>query len=488
MNEYLKNLKLFLIKEVKIEYVLRFQLLREREIKCADGHGMFCDIFKEGYFDSAELVQYTGENNKNNRKNNEKFHTIEDNTNIGKEIESETGMVRVKSVICDNIHLLPDENTHVFGHLGEYMKFMQSSAGPIYLKSSYEKSRKNPYFRNISENENESFFYTKFFIAEFFGIIFSPISYGYEVAENYVRKHTRILYDVFEKNSKSTDTENTEISTEPYNSIIKFYEYVYHTYYQPNKEILIKNYLQLVDNISIYYKMLVLPDIFYTVYRELGWTIKIMFQTRKLYYGFYYEKLYEKLPCRRHACLLRNGIKTIEEEIIKINQKLNEELELQIIENNENINNGNNKSKRKEKKLARDKRREDELDDQNNNIDSNSTFENVDFGPLNSWEASKGVCIQGMFDEYDYQFCFFGRFKQGKTLLGTFINWGTFPLQNNNDKKNDKNKKNDRNDKKIEKEKMISISRDSNKNSTVENQSSKFSYQMYGNGLTCQGD
>ena len=475
-------MKLFLTEEIKIENVLRFQLLREREIKCADGHGMFCDIFKEGYFDSAELVQYTGENNKNNRRNNEKFHTIEDNTNTGK--ESESGMLRVKSVICDSIHLLPDENSHVFEHLGEYMNFLQSSAGPIYFKSSYEKTRKNPYFRQFSETENKSFFYPKFFTAEFFGIVFSPITYGYEMAEYYVKKNTRILYDVFEKNSNSTDTENTEISPEPYSSIVKFYEYVYNTYYEPNKEMMIRNYPQLIDNISIYYKMLIVPDILNSVYTDLEWTIKIMFQTRKLYYGFYYEKLHEKLPCRRHACLLRNGIKTIEEEIIKIDKKLNDELELQKLENNENINNGNNKSKRKEKKLARDKRREDELDDQNSNIDSNLTFENVDFGPLNSWEASKGVCIQGMFGEYDYQFCFFDRFKQGKTLLGTFINWGTFPLQNDKNNKKDKNKKS----RSIKKEKIISKISDNSKNSTVENQSSKFSYQMYGNGLTCQGN
>ena len=327
--------------------------------------------------------------------------------------------------------------------------------------------------------------YPKFLKAECFGIIFSPIIYGYEVAEYYVKKYSRILYDVFEKNSKSTDTENTEISPEPYNAIKKFYEYVYNTYYQPSKEMMIKNYPQLLDNISIYYNLLTVPDFLKdSVHTDLGWTIKIMFQTRKLYYGFYYEKLHEKLPCRRHACLLRNGIKTIEEEIIKIDKKLNDELELQKLENNENINNGNNKSKRKEKKLARDKRREDELDDQNSNIDSNLTFENVDFGPLNSWEASKGVCIQGMFGEYDYQFCFFDRFKQGKTLLGTFINWGTFPLQNDKNNKKDKNKKS----RSIKKEKIISKISDNSKNSTVENQSSKFSYQMYGNGLTCQGN
>ena len=468
LNEYLKNMRLFLKEEIQYENSLRFQLLRERETKCADGHTMYCDIFKEGYFDSAELVYYTGDNHTNKKRNNERFHKKKDNT---KRKELEDGFARVKSVICENPYLLPDENSRVFEHLGEYMTFVQSSAGQVYFKTSHEQSRKNSYFRQILENGSKRYSFTKFLAAEFFGILFSPAIYGFEITEMYAKKQIGILHEVMEKNSKNTDSENAEISPEPYHSIVKFYEYAIKTFYQPNKEIISKNYLQIIDYYKIVTGMVTIPDFFNTVFTESFWFFKIMFQTRKLYYGFYYENLHEKLPCKRHACLIRNGIKVIEEEIRKIDEKLNEEFELQKIEND--FNNGeNSKNKRKEKKLARDKRRIDEIDDKYK-PDKNSNFQNVDFGPKNSWEASLGKCIQGMFGEYEYQFCYFDRFKQGSTLLGTFLNWGTFPLHN------------DRNTKK---EKKLSNSNDDkNKNSTSGNQISKFSYQMYGNGETCQG-
>ena len=464
LNEYLKNMKIFLKEEIQYENSLRFQLLRERETKCADGHALYCDIFKEGYFDSAELVYYTGENHINNKRNNERFHKKKDNT---KKKELEDGFARVKSVICENPYLLPDENSRVFEHLGEYMTFVQSSAGRAYFKTSREQSQKNSYYRQILENGNKRFFFTKFLAAEFFGILFSPATYGFEITENYAKKQIGILYEVMEMNSRNKDSENTEIGPEPYSSIVKFHEFANKTYYQPNKEIISKNYLQLIDYYNIFTEMVTIPDFFNTVYTESFWFLKVMFQTRKLYYGFYYEDLHEKLPCKRHACLIRNGIKVIIEEIIKIDEKLNEESELQKIENDSN-NGENSKNKRKKKKLARDKRK---IDD-NNKPDKNLNFQNLDFGPNNSWEASLGKCIQGMFGEYEYKFCYFDRFKQGSTLLGTFLNWGNFPLHNDENTKKEKKK--------------LEISGNKNGNG-VANETSKFSYQMYGNGDTCQG-
>ena len=49
----------------------------------------------------------------------------------------------------------------------------------------------------------------------------------------------------------------------------------------------------------------------------------------------------------------------------------------------------------------------------------------MDFGLSDSWESLKNICLQGNFGGYEYNFCFFGKFKQGETVLGEFKNWGS---------------------------------------------------------------
>jgi hypothetical protein len=97
-----------------------------------------------------------------------------------------------------------------------------------------------------------------------------------------------------------------------------------------------------------------------------------------------------RLPAFRNACIMRQAIKVVKDEISSIDNRLKA---LQL----------------------------------NHNSDTKSetvTEKQIDFGFDGEWETLKDVCAEKRVDKYNYKICFFDSVKQDSTLIGRFSHWG----------------------------------------------------------------
>ena len=493
-------MKLFLIKELSLEEVTRFKLIRERENNCAKGNYLQCDLFREGYFDSTELLDNDSDENKNeneneNEKEKEKENDIEkldENFNQNRNKKSRikfhdqkkekqylhtlNGLQKVKSVICESEHLLPDESPRIFVLLSDYMNFLQSIAGQNFHKKNVKEMQKNTLFGPYLENGEEGYTLAGIVICEMLGIVFSPVIVPLHYISIFLMRNINLLYDNVEVYF------NNRILDSPDFNICYYLNNIYIDI-QTDNTILFKIFRFL--NPYRYSLIMSILDYFHFYYSTPNYIFNLVLQSPYMYYDYYIENKYISLPQRRHACLLRSGIDTAEKELSIMKNKINEEEKKEFDKKNNKIKN------KKEKKNARNVKR-----NKINKNDIKNQNQNVDFGLSDSWESLKNICLQGNFGEYEYNFCFFGKFKQGETVLGEFKNWGS--SSNKIEQKNLNEFDDDIdiiNEVEIEDEKndegggfYFGGKKESKKmGDKMQNSRSKYNYQIYEDGTVCQG-
>jgi len=168
---------------------------------------------------------------------------------------------------------------------------------------------------------------------------------------------------------------------------------------------------------------------------------KILWHVPIFYWNFYVTDKAATMPPRRNACLLRQGLKTVNEELQMLNTKFLAEQDLRDLmaerEQGEEEESGKQKRSKKRPEKGQENRR----------------ASNIDYGPRKEWEAlkaviylllpldfylfllthtshaffptkNKQVCIDKEIDSYTYKLCFFKDVKQDATLLGRFEFWG----------------------------------------------------------------
>ena len=263
--------------------------------------------------------------------------------------------------------------------------------------------QKNTLFGPFLENGEKGYLLAGIVICELFGIALSPIIVPLNYISSFLMENIYILFDNIESYY------NNRLLDSPDFNLCYCINLVY-TDIQKDNTILYKIFRFI--NPYRYSLIMSILDYFHYYYSTPNYIFNLISKSPYMYYDYYIEKKYISLPQRRHACLLRYGVQTAENELTKIKNKIEKE------EKNNNKKNKKIKNK-KEKKNARIVKRSYENKNKNNDID-----EEVDFGPSDSWESLKNICLQGKFGEYDYNFCFFGEFKQGDTLLGKFKKWG----------------------------------------------------------------
>ena len=504
-------MKYYIIIELKLEESKRFELLRERADKCAKGNLLYCDLFTIEYHDINEVLDNNNDNNDNNNDNyinginnndnnnnnnnnnndinnyynnnnnddNDKsrIHNHNSQSKIKSHAQKEekenlnilNGMQKIKSVTCESEHLLPDESPRIFVILSDYIDYVQKN-------SLYDKKK---------------ILAAKIVICEFVGLTFSPIIIVSNLFFSSISTSIELL------NDNITLYYDMEVK-ESFNSY-NIFSYLYYIYIDNQKydTMLFKNFFFL--NPYRYSFFLSFLDSCYYYFETSKYLFNLAIQSPDMYYDYYINNKNELLPESRHSCLLRSGIETAENELKVINIKINDE-EIKIL----NKNNNEKKNNKKEKKIARDKKRnENKKNDKN---DNNLALNNVDFGPSDSWESMKNICLEEVFGEYKYNFCFFGKFKQDDTLLGVFKKWGNLNKKKdnnydninefNNDMKTninsevEKEVENENEDDNVEEgwlsfgqKKMVKI-----KTNEEQNLRSKFQYQIYDDGTVCQGD
>ena len=486
--DYVQTIKNYLLIESKLEDVTRFKLLREREDKCARGYKANCDYFFEGFFDDKELLNGFDFRKSVNPRTRIKYSDQEKEKKVLNSLE---GMAKVKSVICQNENLLPDESTRIFVVLDDYINFVKSQQGSKFFEKTVEQLQKETLFCPYIDDGKEGIILFSVIAAEYFGIILSPIILLLHRLEYYYTKHYQILFSFVENYRTEMVQKNPRSDEFSYYSIMYIYYKLTDLYNDTQTEgTSSNNVIRFLDPFR-YSSVMTFLDYTHVYYTTPIWFLSIAFKSPIMYYDYYVSNSYSSMPCRRHACLLRSGIEYAEKEIKIIENKMKDE---EIRREQEKMKNENNlQNTRKEKKKARGKRKDDRKNEINGE-DLSSVI--VDYGPEDSWEVLKGKCLNGEFGEYKYNFCFFGTFKQGYTVLGKFNNWGTINnVDNSNDEEEDTSSSSwfsISSKQKEEKDKLntkINIKSDINKIQNLESgSSSRYSSQLYDEGTTCQGE
>ena len=488
LTDYLLTMKYFLLKEIKLEEVTRFKLIRERMNNCAQGNIKYCDLYKIGYNDNDELLGEGYYDIDARKKLRIKFHEQKEEKNY---FNSLNGLQKVKSSICEGENLLPDESPRVFVLLGDYMNYVQSKAGNLFHQKTVNEIQRSTLFGPFLEDGEKGFLLFCLVSSETVGLIFSPLIFSLNSIRNI------IFSQVIKVDNNMKLLLNSIIENNPNSTVSTLYSHINSTYTATETEgTNINNIIRFLDPFR-YSGIMTVFDFLYPYYSGPIWVLGVIWQTPSMYYDYYVRSLYENLPERRHACLLKYGIKTAENELKSVEMKIVKEDNIRSEKINKEKNKNNNK---KNKKIARDKKRKD--DKKNNKNNEIISYENVDFGPSDSWENVKELCLENTFNDYKYNFCFFGKFYQGNTLLGKFSDWGVSKLDksniyhDDNNQNTNHNKNSDKNsdenefdgDDENENEGWLSFqSKKVDETKKIRNQRFKYSHQIYDEGTVCQG-
>lgn len=471
IDAYVLSLNRFLAIETKYEDFIRFQLLRSRVDKCARGISPACELFRYGFLGSDEVPGVD-------------IHAGILGAGIRTKFQQESlqGLPLIKSSTCSEDHLMQFKSEKGFLTLEEYLNFSQSDEGA----ANYERKKQGQFslLSSTAYSEND-YFLAKIVAAEIAGFIFSPVVLTVHAAQALMKIYYDAYFEIIE-NREYGDIAAASTEIEPYWHLLlsSFCHSTYEMYKTTRTEGTIANDILRYFDPFRYPSVVTLLDFLHPYYSGPSWVFGVILQTPYSYYGYYVDKSHHRMPGTQHACLLRSGIKSAEEETEKIDKKIeNEEfLQSEDLEKRKKL----GKISRTEKKKNRGQKKTEE-----NKNSGLSMLSHMDFGPEDSWKSAIGKCLEGRFGEYHYTFCFFGKFTQGNTLLGTFKDWGTHPVHGKREGAGEEEGDGEGDEVGSS---WFSFGRSTNntdeatENSRdVSNAGSKFSSQLYSDGMICQG-
>ena len=152
---------------------------------------------------------------------------------------------------------------------------------------------------------------------------------------------------------------------------------------------------------------------------SLRWGFNIAYHSPIMWFQFIFTSAAaSKLPVRRDACTLREAKLILEEELVRLIDRLDEEMIL--ISEKKGRRSINGQAKNRETETTRKRKSP-------NSIDTNEaeTFDPAErYGPSNEWEAVlSSQCLVSPLDGYKYEVCLFGEIKQNRKRLGSFQKW-----------------------------------------------------------------
>ena len=482
IDDTLIALNKFLAVETKFEDSTRLQLLRNRVDKCAQGITSACQLFKDGILGSDEVPGVDTHAGILGAESRTKFH----------DQESLQGLSRIKSASCSEDRLMHYHNEKPFLTLDEYLTFFQSESGAAVFRN---KNMQQFFLRPFTALSENNYYLGKLIGAEIAGLICSPAVLATHAAAALMKVYYDAYFEIIENRTIDDIGASADIQPYWYTVLSSFCHRTYEMYKSTRIEgTIVSNIIRFLDPFS-YPSVVTVTDFLQPYYLGPSWVFGVILQTPYVYYGYYVEKSHHRMPGTLHACLLRSAIKIAKEELEKIKEKTeNEEfLQSEHLEMKSKL----GKISKAEKKKNRGQKKNEE-----NKNSGLSVLSHVDFGPNDSWKSAIGRCLEGRFGGYHYDFCYFGKFTQGNTLLGTFKDWGARtgtgagtgkdPIRGNRGASEEEEEEGG------DREgggSWFPFSRSADQSDgqagileDVKNSGSKFSSQLYTNGMICQGE
>jgi hypothetical protein len=396
MTNMYVTIKLWLRREEPLENKERLKLVRERESRCGFGDEDACNLFHKGWLPADQLM-YGGIEAifANPRVERHYFPTFEQL----QEQRRLSGLARVRYSLCMETDLLPDETTRIFDTLGEYESFYSGPGGKVATRKTVGQMRRDSLFGPYLEHGHQGYMEGLSVIAEILGVLASPIIVPLQLSMVGVNIAANFIWEQADKCARN------EESMEPIRSVCIF---VAHMNDEGSAIQAILNLLDitLFNEVQSYVLEFVQPII-----RPPLWLFSVMWGTPKMLYDYYWLGLMRQLPARRNCCLLREGESALLKELDAVNVKI-AEYESKQLSSSGPVSTATPSGERLAALSEASKKKK-------------PTATDIDFGSDNSWELVNGDCVEENIGKYKYRFCFFGNVKQGSTLLGNFLGWGT---------------------------------------------------------------
>lgn len=371
IKNMLLTMKVLLYKENSRENELRFKLVRERENRCAAGYENACNYFYSGYFNEDELKHegfpeiYAKKKTRNQHKHSEKELEY---------LRKLKGIERVRLSLCEYPDLLPDDDARIFTRVGEYVTFAKSKGGEISRQKLAYRLRKQTLFASILEDGERGRLLGILWVLEIIGLLISPIIYP-------IWYFSSFMSDIWDKSwVKLRQCAQSESS---------FSSICYLLIQFDEADSTATKILNIFDYTRYSGAMAIIDRVRSQLDSPI-WAWEVITRAPLLYWGYYIEGRKNEMPPRRQSCLLRSGIKSAEREIMEIDLKIQEQIDInELLEGNK----GNKNS--------------------------------LDYGLDGSFEILKDVCLKKEKDEIIYEICFMKEIKQDdKFSLGFFTHWG----------------------------------------------------------------
>ena len=412
--EYLLEIQLLMKVEVYWENLKRLMLLQDRQYYCARGVREKCAFFHPEFFDIDEVrsVGY-----KVSVFTNETFHRWEYSDEERKRLAEMSHLERFKQTICLHHHLLPDDDSRFFGTVGELVDFMKGAGGKAVVDKYARKKQKITLFSRYLNYGTGGYELGALFLLQVLSVPTLPVTLPLKALRYAAAAAAREAWSYVQALALDEGAGSAGgLATHAARVARVLVQQV------GDEESLYSRAMNALDYNN--YELLVrLSEVAHPLTSLPSWVLSVLWTTPDLYFDFYFTGKFKALPPRRQMCLLREGLRSADEELRAIDEKLKEQQERQAVRSE--IREISGKGIDKEKVLetiASNKRKRE----RRSGAAARRKVEHIvaDYGPEGEWEAVRNDCVQSEVGEYLYKLCFFGDVKQNKTVIGKFATWG----------------------------------------------------------------
>eukprot|EP01033_Poteriospumella_lacustris_P009114 gene9114-6553_t len=465
--DYLKMAKYLLkYKEMEREDEMRWILIREREYRCANGDLAACNFFHPVYLTDDELITYdqpsiiknnedgdgededrggSGHNRRTKKKYQKRF-VYEYTAQELDAFKRASGVQRVRTAICPQPDLLPDETSRIFVRFDEYYDYMVNHAlkqarvkhARSERRMSMRRFRKyNTLFGRYLEDGEWGYITAAITASEWLGLLLSPVSLLYR-GWNYATEMSGLyLWDLTERCHRDLDTFVPPVDADNLerDGLLTIYGRYVLRWVQRGLAFILDAEVdgsftaQVISALDYtqYSFLATRVEALYENLKTFFWVADIAYHAPVVYFEYYVQGKYQQLPQKRHACVLRQAIQQCETELDRLRTMLQQENEAQSL-----------KAKSVEEALIfkRQTATKRAITTTASTTAATTTTARVaiDFGVDQAWESMAQQCTwTTSFGTYNYTFCLFDEIKQdGHTSMGLFRHWGTSPAATNN--------------------------------------------------------
>eukprot|EP01031_Cornospumella_fuschlensis_P028558 gene28558-34470_t len=473
LESYAKTLRHHLQRETLYEDQMRWILLRERAHHCANGMEVYCQgLFRASFFNDDELQDYGFQAGMKKEKKDKKDQAQRKNSQIDLTkrfvythssseiafVHAQKGMSKVRSSLCYNTSLLPDEDLRIFTTVGDYVSFMASPGGRVYKQKLHTRYKREQSIFTMQTPYNApspapagtlppNMAYIR--VSEALGVLASPLVGVVYVSTNVYDYVSKIVYNAIHGfHTSYKQSRNLQSSDEVYYRSIRGVSDVLAKFTQVLVDMDDENsfiYRNLITYIYSDYNPL------YTLYNIVAdylyypiYTYTLMYYAPYMYYMYYTRTplqtytpgetgahaddamSYELLPQRRQCCLLRTGLGYLQEELAKINKKIQALVQLQSMKDQMLAGNDEDGDGDIAKSKESSKRTQKPWSVKNTILSIQQMFgrqkderrRRRDYGLLGEYESIKDVCVSQVFEAYNYSVCFFDTVTQTKVSDG----------------------------------------------------------------------